>query len=893
MRKIMKLSFIPTLLAIIVLSVPVWAGPMGPHVERVAKTGKGNFAGGQFARTFTRIVEGQPQTFAHIFICADKKSISALRALGVEINTITSSGIMTAIAPVTKLKAIAAVAGVRKIEAGHALKLFMDESAGLDGVNLPDTSFPRPANTGAGVVIGVIDSGIDIEHPDFMDANGNTRIIAIWDHTLDPADVGDAASNPVGFTYGTEWPRSLIQQGYTGCRHRDNDGHGTHVAGTAAGDGSAQESPTYDGPYVGLAPEAELLIVKFDIENEKDRNVDTYLLDGINWIFQKASGEGKPCVINMSLGTDYGPHDGSTAGERGIDDLTGPNKIACTSAGNAATPYSNDLDKFGLWGAPIHGSGNFNTDSDVVLTTAADYQPDDADDYILFDIWYPGSDTCRVQITTPGNTKYPPHFNARYRNLWKTGGISGAFDTAEGCIYVQNISGASTIWETDNGDNNIYIEISDYYGTNPAPGTWVVEIIPLKGSGAYHSWHGFSDSLTKTYFWYDSGTTGHAWGDLADPFLSDSVMTIGKPGTASQVISVGAYQTKNVWPARQYVDWTDPTSDFYLVWQEYGVSPIDYYFPFHMHDLAFFSSRGPSRDGRVQPFISAPGVGIVAPLSQTVLADPFENYHRKLNRVEYDGYHTTLQGTSMSSPHVTGSIALLLEEAMDNGLSPGPDEIKGYLAQGARVDGFTGVVPNNDWGHGKIDVTLALAQVEPPPLTITTESLPDGTEGVYYSATLEATGGTQPYTWAIVSGSLPEGLSLDPGTGEVSGTPLSQGESVFTAQVTDASAATATQNLSITINPAGALPPEVTGCEPATGSQNERLSVTISGANFQAGATVSFGAGIAVQTTSVISSIEIDCRIKINKKAKTGSRDVIVTNPDGQSGTLAGGFTVQ
>jgi hypothetical protein len=99
--------------------------------------------------------------------------------------------------------------------------------------------------------------------------------------------------------------------------------------------------------------------------------------------------------------------------------------------------------------------------------------------------------------------------------------------------------------------------------------------------------------------------------------------------------------------------------------------------------------------------------------------------------------------------------------------------------------------------------------------------------------------------------------------------------------------------LSITINPAGAPPPEVTGCVPATGSLNQRLSVTISGTNFQAGATVSFGAGIAVQRTTSVNSSTIDCRIKINKKADTGPRVVTVTNPDGQPGTLPSGFTVQ
>jgi len=859
------------LLAGISISFPVWAGPIGPHAERIANTGKGNFAGGRFARTFERVVDGQVKTFAHIFIDADRNSITALRALGVEINTITPNGIMTAIAPVAKLKAIAAVAGVRKIEASHSVKMLMDMGAGPDGVNLPDTDFPRGANTGAGVIVGVIDTGIDIGHPDFIDNNG-TRILSVWDHTLDTEDVDGAADAPTGFSYGTEWSRTLIQGGYSACLHRDNHGHGTHVAGTAAGNGSANSEA---GPYTGLAPEAELLIVKFDFDNEKNRNTTTAILDGINWIFQKATAEGKPCVINMSLGSDYGPHDGSTIEERGIDDLVGANKIVCVAAGNAAVTY--DGTAFESWGAPIHGSGNFVTVQDIVLETSTDYSPSNADDYIFFDIWYSGSDTCRVQITTPGGKKYPRNFTGLYRDLWKTDGISGGFSTSEGSIYVANTSSASSFWETDNGDNNIWIEITDFNGINPAQGQWKIEIIPLSGIGEYNAWHGFSSSLRKTFFWYDSG------GSLSEDYLSDSIMTIGNPATAFDVISVGAYQTKDEWPARDYDDWTDPDSYFSPITQAYGTPPIDYYDPFDMHDLAFFSSRGPSRDDRIQPFISAPGVGIVASLSQTTLNDPDEGYYRRLNRVEYGGYYATLQGTSMSSPHATGSVALLLEEANNQGIYPGPAEIKGYLEQGSRLDEFTGTSPNNDWGHGKIDVSNSFLAIQPAPLTITTETLlPDGIIGESYSAALTAEGGTPSYTWSISDGSLPDGLNLNSADGVISGAPETEGTSTFTVKVVDSGDPTNmdTKSLSITITVAPSAP-EVTACDPDIGNPGAKLSVEIFGNNFQEGATVSFGSGIAVQTTTVNSS----------RKAAIGSRNVTVINPGGEYGTLAG-FTV-
>jgi subtilisin family serine protease len=866
---------------------------LSAHLNRLIAHGKGNFAG-RFARTFDKKVNGKTVTFAHLFIKADKAALPALKALGVTINTVTKSGIMTAVAPVAKIQAIMAVSGVKGIAAGERVKKYMNVAAGASGVNLPDTSFPRAANAGDGVIVGVIDTGIDVEHPDFIDAAGNTRVLAIWDHTLDPADVGYLASNPSGFTYGTEWAKSKIQGGYSTCLHRDKDGHGTHVAGTAAGNGSAS---SYEGPYTGLAPKAELVIVKFDFDNEKDRNSDTAILDGINWIFQKAAAEGKPAVINMSLGSDYGPHDGTSAEEEGIDDLVGSDRIVVVAAGNAGSAYSGPA--FDTWGAPIHGSGNSNTTDDIVIETSPSYVASGADDYIFFDIWYPGTDTCRIQITTPSGVKYPPNFTGRNRNLWKTNGTAGGYDTSEGLVYVSNGTGSKS-WDTSNSDNNIYIEISDYYAKGPAPGKWTVEIIPLSGTGDYHSWHGYSSSMRQSYFWYDSGTTSHTWG-TAGSYASDSVMTIGKPATAKGVISVGAYQTKNTWPAREYADWTDPYSSYSLIQQSYGVSPIDYYNPFYLGDLAFFSSRGPSRDGRYQPFISAPGVGIVASLSQTVLNDPQESYFRKLNRVEYGGYHATLQGTSMACPDATGSVALLLEEAKKQGLSPTPDDIKGYLKDGARTDTITGAVPNNDWGHGKADVVGALAKIAAPPpppppaLDITTTSLADGTEGVSYSETVSATGGTAPYTWAVVSGSLPAGMSLNAGTGEISGTPTGPaGTSSFTMQVTDAASATDTRALSITINPAssGNPAPTVTGVNPSSGTPGTSYTVSVTGTGFASGATVDFGNRIMVQGVTFVSSTEISCAIKVHPRASAGPRDVTVTNPDGQSATLTGGFTV-
>jgi subtilisin family serine protease len=802
------------LLAIVMLTAPsLSAGRLGPHLDRVIESDGAQFAGGTFANTFQRTIQGKRVSFAHVFIEAETSTLTQMEALGAEINTITSSRIMTATVPVKKMRAIAALTGVYQITAAQPLRKMMNLSAAEDGVNLPETAFPRETNTGAGVLVGVIDTGIDIEHPDFINEDGSTRVLSIWDHTLDSSDVGGVATPPADFTYGTEWSTDTIQGGYTTCAHRDNDGHGTHVAGTAAGNGRA---PHYSGPYTGLAPEAELLIVKFDFDNEKNRNSETSVIDAINWIFQKATELGKPCVINMSMGSDYGPHDGSTAEERGLDDLTGAGKIICLSAGNAGSSWSGP--SFDTHGGPIHGSGNINTGYDIVFTTPGDYAPSSGDDYIFFDLWYPGTVTAYVQITTPGGTTYPQSYSGPNSSLWFTDGKSGGFGTPEGFIYVENVSGANSFWAAENSDNNIYIEISDYQGAEPASGTWVINIITEQnGEFEYHSWQGYSDSLKHTFFWYDSDTADHTLGDLSDTTLADNTMTIGKPATALSAISIGAYQTKDTWPGREYEDCEEPDSLFELIDMTYTTAPITYYNDFFLQDLAYFSSRGPSRDGRTQPFISAPGVGIVASLSQTNLLTSGYNYFRCMNRVEYgddtqiNAYYTTLQGTSMSSPHATGSVAVLLEAANNAGIQPTPTDMKEILSLGARADSFTvgetdTAAPNNDWGYGKVDVTASL-------------------EHIY--------GNTDP----------PPSLSLD-------------------------------------------------DCVPDSGGWRDTLTVNLTGSGFAEGAAVSFGSGITVTSVNVNSESEISCTLTIAWRASRGSRDITVTNTDGQSATLISGFTV-
>ncbi len=182
--------------------------------------------------------------------------------------------------------------------------------------------------TGKGVLIAILDSGIDYAHPDFLDENGNTRIVSIWDQ-------GVYGNPPEGYGIGTEFSKEEINKALEDRRRgengnplgtRDLSGHGTEVAGIAAGNGRAS-----GGRYEGIAPESELLIVKLGIPRPDSFPRTTELMQAVDYAVRKALELQKPLVINLSFGNVYGSHDGTSLLETFLDDISNYWKIAITA----------------------------------------------------------------------------------------------------------------------------------------------------------------------------------------------------------------------------------------------------------------------------------------------------------------------------------------------------------------------------------------------------------------------------------------------------------------------------------------------------------------------------------------------------------------------------------
>ncbi|MFQ5854696.1 MAG: S8 family peptidase [Anaerolineae bacterium] len=610
------LSPFPLLLAlsvlVLALLVPPAGAENGPPSVRLDPTLR------QLVRevqsTPRRLAEEQRLGYLNVTLRAQHDVSKDVAALGGHVNTVVGDGpvILTVRLPIDRLESLARIQDVISVSASNPVPTALDRSVvdiGADDVwALQSHGLPI---TGQGVLIGVVDTGIDWSHSDFQNARGRSRIVAIWDQT-------SSGTPPAGFDYGTEWRRWQIDAGLP--TEADTSGHGTHVAGVAAGSGTH---------YTGVAPGAELIVVKSPLDTAS-------IIDAWNYIVTKARNLGRSVVMNNSFGAHFGAHDGSADYELALDALSGPGVIFAAAAGNEGQ-------------TAMHASGRVPFAETITLPFSFFEGYPRA--YADINVWYESSDSLSISVTAPTGQTFGPVEKGALR-------IFGASDGTE--ITVDAVSAP---WPA-NGDNWARIRL-DAAGGQALQGDWS---IALHGDrvidGRFDAW--------LPYGPYDKVFFGN---------YIDSHVTIREPATASRAISAGAYVTKTCWTAiddHQYCD----------VYTE--------------GEIYSHSSRGPTRDGRPRPDLSAPGIRVFAPRSANAPADDIWG-------IAPDNRHEArVVGTSVSTAHLTGVIALMLQ--VDPTLDPGT--VRSILRSTARQDSFTETGSDRQWGAGKLDALAAVRAVQ-------------------------------------------------------------------------------------------------------------------------------------------------------------------------------------
>lgn len=344
---------------------------------------------------------------------------------------------------------------------------------------------------GEGVLIAVIDSGIDYSHPDFRNDDGTTRIAALWDQTI-------PGSPPQGFRIGTLYTREQINealqlpmpQRLDVVPSTDLSGHGTHVAGIAAGNGRASS-----GLYRGVASSSELLIVKLGESVGSSFPRTTQLMEALEFAVQYAISVGKPLAVNISFGNNYGSHTGRSILESFIDDISNMGRTGIViGTGNEGAEGN-------------HAQGILQMGSvEIVDFTISNFEFS-----LNLQIWKNYYDHFDITIVAPNGVRVGP--------------ISTILGTQQFQVAQTEILlyyGKPTPF---NAQQEIYIE---FIPTNRYinSGVWRIELVPRQiVVGNYDMWL----------------PTGGVKSPATRFLLSSEYTTLTIPSTAFRAISVGAY----------------------------------------------------------------------------------------------------------------------------------------------------------------------------------------------------------------------------------------------------------------------------------------------------------------------------------------------------------------
>lgn len=502
------------------------------------------------------------------------------------------------------------------------------------------------------VLIGVVDvGGFDFAHPDFLDANGKTRFLRIWDQGATPSKL--LGKHPAGYDYGVELVQARLQQAIDWASTnkiaatdlikqsvQQPGSHATHVTSIAAGNSGVCPGAGIVAVSIALSPE--------ETNRELSLYDSTRLAHAVDYIFDVSKEMGDiPTVINISLGTNGHAHDGTSSICRWIDAaISRPGRCVCVAAGNSgqeAPQFAGDL---GHLTGRIHASGvvparGLETDLEwqVVGNGIADVSENE------LEIWHEPGDELEVSLRSPSGVWIGPVGPNRF--------VQNHRLKSETFVSIYNER-----YHPSNGANRISLFLSprmrdEIVGIEA--GTWLVRIRGLEvRDGRFDAW-----------------------------IERDDPRPLGRIG------EVEAWRFPSYFTSRSNVD-RSSVSSLACTLRAISVGNCD--------DVAerihISSSQGPTRDGRLKPEIAAPGTDIIAA----------RGFSSPSNR------WISMTGTSMASPYVTGVAARML--AVEPKLTAG--QIAGIMRKTAQPLPSSDYKWSNAAGYGRIDARRCVEEAPAP-----------------------------------------------------------------------------------------------------------------------------------------------------------------------------------